>query len=498
MSKLFRNVLICCLLSTTYYLLLYSYPSGWSNDILLSPDDPKHRSQSDLGVDGFNNVWAVWDTGTWVAGTAEVLYSKRDSLGACLIPETGVSNNTSYSTGPRIAVDGSDNIQFVWLDQTPQGIGLWHAKLAADGSMIVPAHMAVSGNNDLFPFEMVLDKYKEIDVAWDERDLNFQNQIIFTKLDSLGNPIIPKIRISPDSIPAYWTGIGVDSFANCYIGYRTNATSTDSLTYTKVDRDGNILIDNKVLDTGLLPSIIADKSQNIHMVYPHPGPTSWVINYLKLDQEGNIIIAPKTISIYETYNMGQHMAMDSLQYLHVVWTTDSSGTFPIMYAKLDTMGDFIIPPMQVVYPPYTQGGGAARIAVDLSNRLHLVWVDERLNPGVSTAIFYKRGENVGIEETARLKTVGLPGISVFPNPFSKTTKISISTEQSADGIELRIYDASGRLIKDFLRFTPDALRPTLLVWDGTDNKGDYLPAGVYFLRLSHSAKSQSVPLVLLR
>jgi len=212
------------------------------------------------------------------------------------------------------------------------------------------------------------------------------------------------------------------------------------------------------LDTGLSPSIIADKSQNIHIVYPLPGPTSWVINYLKLDQEGNIIIAPKTISIYETYNMGQHMAMDSLQYLHVVWTTDSSGTFPIMYAKLDTMGDFIIPPMQAVYPPYTQGGGAARIAVDLSNRLHLVWVDERLKSGVSTAIFYKRGENVGIEEASVFKSADFFDITVYPNPFSKATKISSSTEQSADGIELRIYDASGRLIKDFSRFTPDALR----------------------------------------
>ncbi|GAI90526.1 unnamed protein product, partial [marine sediment metagenome] len=85
------------------------------------------------------------------------------------------------------------------------------------------------------------------------------------------------------------------------------------------------------------------------------------------------------------------MAMDSLQYLHVVWETDSSGIFPIIYAKLDTLGNFIIPPTQIVYPPYTvRGGGMPRIAVDPSNKLHLVWVDDRLNPLVSTDIFYKR------------------------------------------------------------------------------------------------------------
>jgi hypothetical protein len=181
--------------------MLYAYPSGWSDDILLTPEDDKIRSQPDLDVDTYNNVWAVWDSGTWVNNTAEILYSKRDSLGDSLIPETDVSNNASYSTGPRIAVDASDNIQFVWLDETPQGIGIWHAKLANDGSVIVPSHLAVSGNNDLFPFEMVLNKYKEINVIWDE--ISGCNQMNYTKLDSLGNPIISKIKVSLDTPDLY-------------------------------------------------------------------------------------------------------------------------------------------------------------------------------------------------------------------------------------------------------------------------------------------------------
>ncbi|MGB3340946.1 MAG: hypothetical protein WBB37_05645 [bacterium] len=500
MNKPLRNIFICCLLTIPYCLLLYAYPPGWSDDILLSPDDPKLRSDPDLDIDTYHNVWTVWDTATWVQGTGEVLYSKRDSLGACLIPETGVSNNASYSLGPRIAVDGSDNIQFVWRDQTPQGMGLWHATLASDGSMIVPAHLAVSGNNDGMPINIALNKYKEINVIWDERSSG-NNQMNYTKLDSLGNPIIAKIRVSPDSIPAFWSGIGIDSMANNHLAYRTNATSTDSLTYTKLDRDGNVLIDNKILGTGLLPSMIADRSQNIHMVYSHLGPTCWVINYLKLDQEGNIIIAPKTISIYETYNMSPHMAMDSLQYLHVVWEAESSGTFPIMYTKLDTMGNYVIPPMQVVYPPYTQGGGLARIAVDRSNRLHLVWVDQRLNPGVSTAIFYKRGENVGIEEASVFKSADFFDITISPNPFIHGTKITVlfgGVGQRVEVIDLKIFDASGRSVRDFSLSAAYSTMPTEVLWDGTDNKGEYLPSGIYFICLCHSAEFKSVPVILLR
>lgn len=506
MNKSFRGILICCLLltaysllSTPYCLLLYAYPPGWSGDILLTPEDMKYRGQPDVDVDGYSNVWAVWDSGSWVSGTAEILCSKRDSLGGCLIPENDVSNNASFSHLPRVAVDNSNNVQFIWRDASPQGDGIWHAKLANDGSVLVPAHLAVSGagggSSSLLP-EIVINRYKEINIIWDENPSGY-NQMNYTKLDSSGNSIIPKMRVSPDSVLAFWPGIGVDSFANNHLGYRTNRTSTDSLVYSKLDKDGNVLIGYKVLCTGLLPTFIADRSQNIHIVYWDPAGVGNSIKYLKINQNGNILVGPKTLSIHENNNC-PHMAMDSLQYLHVVWDAESAGAFPVMYAKIDTMGDFVIPPMQVVYPPYTQGGGMARIAVDHSNRLHLVWVDQRLNPGVSTDIFYKRGENVGIEEASLFRGTDIFDISIFPNPFSRLTYIKFQAPSSKSQFTMRIYDATGRLVRDFSRFTPDALHPTLLMWDGTDNKGNRLASGVYFVCLSPSAESKPVIVVMIR
>jgi len=217
-----------------------------------------------------------------------------------------------------VAVDGSNNVQFIWRDETPQGIGVWHAKLANDGSEIVPSHLAVSGaggGGSNRP-EMVLNKYNEINIIWDESPSGY-NQMNYTKLDTLGNPIIPKIKVSLDTFYSYWPGIGIDSFANNHMAYRLDSGFQDRLTYTKLDKDGNILIDNKILDTGLLPTIIADRSQNIHMVYPHPTGSGWSIEYLKLSNNGSILISPKTISIHE-HNMSPHMAMDSLQYLRLI------------------------------------------------------------------------------------------------------------------------------------------------------------------------------------
>jgi hypothetical protein len=479
--------------------MLYAYPPGWTDDILLTPEDPKARMNPDVDVDGFNCVWATWDTSSWTNG--EILFTKRDSLGNCIIPETIVSNNISKSWMSRIVIDNSNNVQFIWRDESPQGDGVWHTKYANDGTVLVPSHLAVSGaggfSSSLYP-EVVLNKYGEMNIIWDEHPSGY-NQMNYTKLDTLGNPIIERIRVSIENITALWPGIGIDSFANNHMAYRTDSGFQDRLTYSKLDKDGNILIDNKFFGTGLLPAIIADHNQNIHMVYEDPAGPGMSIEYLKLDQDGNILIGPEILSIHEN-NAHSHMAMDSLQYLHVVWDAESAGAFPIMYTKLDTLGNFVIPPMQVVYPPYTQGGGMPRIAVDRSNKLHLVWVDQRLNPGVSTAIFYKRGENVGIEETAQLKAANFSKNSVFPNPFSKATKISFGKEQSAKSIGLKIYDATGRVVRSFpiINLCNPNKSVVSVYWDGTDDIGNSLSAGVYFIHLSNFIDAQSIPVILLR
>jgi len=476
--------------------ILQAYPPGWSDDILLTPEDNKSRQSCDVDVDCFNNVWAVWDSATWISGTAEILFTKRDSMGGCLIPETPVSNNPSFSILPKMAIDGSNNVHFIWRDWSPQGDGIWHANLANDGSIIVPSHLAVSGAGSgastLEP-DVVINKYNELYVIWDEYVSGY-NQMNFSRLDSMGNPVIEKIEVSIPGIYAFWPGIGVDSFANAHMAYRSDSGFQDRFTYSKLDRNGNVLISNRFFGTGLLPTIIADRSQNMHIVYENPSGPGMSVEYLKLDQNGNILVGPLILSVHHN-NYRPHTAMDALQYLHIVWAfiSDSSG---LMYAKMDTAGNFVIPPMAIVYPPYCIYPYEPRIAVDLSNRLHVIWKDQRLN---TEDIFYKRGENEpGIHEASQLQPEESMSITITPNPFTHKTNLIWQTTDGNNEIDLTIFDIVGREVTDFERRMSLIDDRSVMTWDGTDKMGDRLPAGVYFVRLSAQDKEQVIPVVLLR
>lgn len=80
-------------------------------------------------------------------------------------------------------------------------------------------------------------------------------------------------------------------------------------------------------------------------------------------------------------------------------------------------------------------------------------------------------------------------LQVHPNPFRHKMDIEYyigqsakGIGQSAEGIELKIYDAAGRLVKDF-NLQSEICNLQSVKWSGTDQLDRPVAAGVYFVRL---------------
>jgi hypothetical protein len=128
--------------------------------------------------------------------------------------------------------------------------------------------------------------------------------------------------------------------------------------------------------------------------------------------------------------------------------------------------------------------------------LWLVW--NAFSPTMIQYIYAGYTPIVGIEEdTRRLKVDAKCGLAVYPNPFKGTATIRCSAWQGAIPSKLQIYNTAGRLVRSF-RPAYETASPTLLSWDGTDDHGNHLPAGVYFVRIQSPKDTQSLPVVLLR
>lgn len=73
------------------------------------------------------------------------------------------------------------------------------------------------------------------------------------------------------------------------------------------------------------------------------------------------------------------------------------------------------------------------------------------------------------------------GLRAAPNPTSDEASISFSLP-SAGPVQVRFFDASGRLVRTLLDGELPA-GPMSLTWDGRDDRGEDMPAGVYFSRV---------------
>lgn len=135
-------------------------------------------------------------------------------------------------------------------------------------------------------------------------------------------------------------------------------------------------------------------------------------------------------------------------------------------------------------------------------------------PGFATEILNLHVQSIGnpsLQDSINVYAIGINAIqeneyqslrnislTIYPNPFDRKTDIRYSIGHGAESIELTIFDISGRLIKQFPRFTPDALHPTHVSWDGTDDQGLAIPAGIYFIQVDQNGFKKTATIIRLK
>jgi len=84
----------------------------------------------------------------------------------------------------------------------------------------------------------------------------------------------------------------------------------------------------------------------------------------------------------------------------------------------------------------------------------------------------------------------------YPNPFNPSTKIDIQTPER-NALEVRIFDATGRLVNTLMNKELDAGHYTVK-WNGLDSKGIGMPTGVYFMQIKYGFIVNTQKLILIK
>ncbi|MEO0206469.1 MAG: T9SS type A sorting domain-containing protein, partial [candidate division WOR-3 bacterium] len=107
--------------------------------------------------------------------------------------------------------------------------------------------------------------------------------------------------------------------------------------------------------------------------------------------------------------------------------------------------------------------------------------------------YYKFVASTGIDESKAQRIITKTRFTVYPTVSSNEFVISLDIPEN---FELKIYNISGRLVKDLSQSTKTT-NIEHIIWHGDDDFGNRLPAGIYFLqvRARHFKKTARVILV---
>ncbi len=144
------------------------------------------------------------------------------------------------------------------------------------------------------------------------------------------------------------------------------------------------------------------------------------------------------------------------------------------------------------FPAEDNRGAVYRYTTDGWTRLDSYFRGERMCALVSDGGIYAYGEAPGVRSPEIPAEFAFGG--VYPNPSSSETAIRFSLPETGR-VTVTVYDMSGRAVKTLTDTEMKAAEHTL-IWDGTDESGKTVGAGVYFCRLR--AAGQTVTQKMLR
>jgi hypothetical protein len=201
---------------------------------------------------------------------------------------------------------------------------------------------------------------------------------------------------------------------------------------------------------------------------------------------------PIRVSNVSNYPTGWGMAFNGNDY-QLVW---GDGDW-IVGARVSPQG-VVKDTLQVtLFPRDPNFQGTPDIALGPVGKLLVAWVSSYPFPHIWGGFLDTTGREVGVEE-ARNAEFGMrnAALRISPNPFEEQTYISFQLSAPSP-VSLKVYNITGQVVK-VLASEPKKAGTYQAVWDGRDERGRAVPAGVYLIRLEAGEHREMSKVVLIR
>jgi len=487
---------------------------SWTADVLLSADDGSSSSTPKIAADPYGGVHVVWEDSRH--GNGEIYYRYSPDGEGMWMPETRVSDDPAASRHPSVAADANGCVHVVWDDSRDGNDEIYYKRWTPPEQcfFVTVATNEVTSEGEVHKYD---------------RDGNLAQVLV----PDLQNPqaIAFNYYRSPNLLYTDLTGGYMQNNRNLYhmtsvgstgitatgFGNLTGAASAlDGAVYA-ADFDHNVIYKIDDGATSVFASISSPNdvlvSEDGH-IYASAFSSGQVIKYdsegavdttwsgfvspcaLAERSDGVIFVAerdPGRVSYIDTdgtvgacvdgITTPVGICFDNQNVLYVV---ESAGDHRVL--RVDTYVCEIIDTfMELPGAGYKCTMGPAwfpRTATDRNLAMY-----KRTGPTQPADPLASDGPS---HINTTIFTVGRPE----PNPFGETTTVGFALSRPAN-VKITVHDIEGRAIRNLVD-RPVEAGSHVITWGRTDNNGETVAPGIYFIQAEALGTSTTRKLVLVR
>ncbi len=431
-----------------------------------------------------DTVHIVWDE--YAEGCWEVYARHSYDGGITWTNSARLSDSMAASQNGHLAVWG-EQVHVVWRDEQPGNDEIFYCRSFDAGQTWSPAER-LTQDAGISTSPSVAANDSVIHIAWSD-DRTGHNEIFYKRSTDQGitweadiqlssgtyASLFPSVAVAASRVHIVWTA-GWEIYHTRSLDYGLTWEATERLTYDPA--------------VSWLPSVAA--SDTIVHVLWHDQRAGYIdVFYMRSIDGGSTWLGDTNLTANSANSNIPCLAVAGSM-VHIAWYDNRDGNYEIYYKRSSDHGVSWEDDLRLTTDDAVS---KAPCCAASGSRVHVVWSDMRDG---NWEIYYMQDPTGNAVEDVMIHQGILERSSVqlLPNPFTTFTQIYVGTGYATGNIELRIYDATGRVIKSLypIPHTPG----NSFMWDGTDDTGRALPAGIYFVCLFTGKDVRIKNVVLLR
>jgi len=302
----------------------------------LIPDFKVNNTLTDLpyaphvAVDGNDDVHIIWTDRR--DGNNEIYYQKQDVSGAVLVDDLRVTNNTAFTEPEGLGIDPSGNVNIVFEDKRDGNFEIYYKKLDSVGNEIVPDTRISNNSSFSQDAALTIDIGGTCHIVWQDYRNNNQD-LYYSNVDPLGSIVVSELQLTTDPADSEAVDIFVDNFGDLHMVWQDSRDGNYEIYYMVTDTLGAIVLPAQRLttdpSTSLRPRVALNSKRETVVAWRDNREGNAEIFLKKLGQGGVTLQDDTRVTDDPGQSTAVVLGIDGSDEPHFVWEDDRAGNIEI-------------------------------------------------------------------------------------------------------------------------------------------------------------------------